>query len=170
MPLTLNLCYCTSLGMEGGLSHSHRIYFLLLSIAVQYFLAYHVWDHVKILLQSHFSATDEPGGFLWLFFLSLPIYGAHFEPFGSPAGCLTVSHGVSLAFSCVFGALVFMGASNTRVKQCLGSLIWYIFVYLGTYTLSKSCSSTPVYFKYRVDKTMNTVVNLCHVIFPPHPL
>ena len=103
-----------------------------------------MWDHVTILLPFHFSATDEPGGFLWLFFLSLPIYGAHFEPFGSPAGCLTVSHGVSLAFSCVFGALVFMGASNTRVKQCLGSLVWYTFEYLGTYTLPKPCYSTSV--------------------------
>ena len=111
---------------------------------MRYFLAYHVWDHVKILLPSHFSATDEPGGFLWFFFLSFSIYGAHFEPSGSPAGCLTVSHGVSLALFCVFDALVFMGASNTRVKQCLGSLVWYILVYLGTYTLSKPCSSTPV--------------------------
>ena len=55
------------------------------------------------------------------------ICGDHFASSGSIVGCLTVSHGVSLALLCVFGALVFTGASNTRVKQCLGSLVWYTF-------------------------------------------
>ena len=136
----MSLWHCTPRGMDVGYPflpivhldslypvHTHMYSWILLS------------DHLDRLFFSGVCLLCAPFSYDFSWLLSSPnrSLGISLYSLSRLVGvslCLMVSHPCLL---CVSGALVFTGASGTRVKKCLGSSLRYFFEYLGTIIVNR---------------------------------